>query len=89
MGRGSFTTIKQEYYRLYCEESVAPGTVGGVLAESTWLAPVPVGRLVFGGITSEFTETESLPDDSVEFELLQDAKQKIRAARAIVSFMIN
>jgi hypothetical protein len=50
---------------------------------------VPVGRLVFGGVTLDCTETESGPDDSVEFELLQDAKQKTRAARRIVSFMIN
>jgi hypothetical protein len=53
------------------------------------LAPVPVGRLVFGGVTLGCTETESLADDSVEFELLQEAKQKTSALRMIVCFMIN
>jgi hypothetical protein len=47
-----------------------------------------VGRLVFGGVTVEFTETESFLDDSFEFELLQDAKQKTNAAKMIKRFMI-
>jgi hypothetical protein len=50
---------------------------------------VPVGRLDFGGVTFDSTETESVADDSVEFELLQDAKQKTSALRRIVSFMIK
>ena len=60
-----------------------------VRAESTWFPPVPVGALVTGGVMLEFTETESLPEDFLEFELLQDAKQNTIAIRRIECFMIE